>query len=650
MVIRRFVFLLILSISLYACGGSGGGNHNDNDDDTAEPVDLSGIDGETGVAVDSTFTYTFDDPVDTSTVTESTFFITRVTADNSFMSSKAAGVVDDAVCVSESAVDADVSCADETTCSVDPSDDLEGDAEYAACITSGVAYADGSSFEGYMASFGTEEVDDLSCTSNADCVEHEGYPTCDTGEGMCVEENFLRLHVASISATPNYIMLRWNPPSETGGPSDERVYIRRADGQTCPDESGGTLVYHGTDQTYNDADAVDGQEYCYRIWYDRGGYEDPPVGGVIQATAYADAGDAAIIWHNQTTGGLYEWRLGNDGARKSYGQIIPQNVSPTSWEITGLVDLDGAREDLIEGQYMYTKDIVWRHKTTGNLYYWLMNVDGTMKDAGSITNAGSPVSLSSAWQIVGLAQLNPGTGDGHDGHGDIVFYNTSTRYMYYWLLERTDDGISIKQTCDEHGHNPDCEDCTHACGGKISDTALSSAWSVVAVGNLLGGDTDPEAEIMFRSSSTGTVVMWLLDDKGEYASNVTVIDGMSTSRRLEAVTDISMDGNADIIWRYSNKVYVSLLDGKGIVAETKLVSDTEIPPSTWDFEGIAAVDGLSEYKDIIWRRKTGTYGLYGWRLGPGEMLADTYTIVSSIGSTWQISELLQYQGEIVLGE
>jgi len=65
--------------------------------------------------------------------------------------------LDQTICDSASAIDATINCSSSTECVLTPESDLLYNASYSICLTTDITYASGSSFEGFMATFRTEE-------------------------------------------------------------------------------------------------------------------------------------------------------------------------------------------------------------------------------------------------------------------------------------------------------------------------------------------------------------------------------------------------------------------------------------------------------------------------------------------------------------
>ena len=91
-----------------------------------------------------------------------------------------------------------------------------------------------------------------------------------------------------------------------------------------------------------------------------------------QIRALADLngdGKPDVLWHNQTTGGLYAWLM-NGLALASSGYLTPYTSGNAQWCLAQVSDFDGDRKP----------DFLWQHPKTGELYLWYM--DGTTAKSG----------------------------------------------------------------------------------------------------------------------------------------------------------------------------------------------------------------------------------------------------------------------------
>jgi hypothetical protein len=96
-------------------------------------------------------------------------------------------------------------------------------------------------------------------------------------------------------------------------------------------------------------------------------------------------GKPDILWRHQTTGSLYVWLL--SGTTIGGGTYLsPSRIADTSWQVRGLVDLDG------DGK----SDLLWQNQATGELKAWLMVGTSLLRETPI-----DPTGLGDAqWQVV----------------------------------------------------------------------------------------------------------------------------------------------------------------------------------------------------------------------------------------------------------
>ncbi|MBT3182108.1 MAG: hypothetical protein HN337_06350 [Deltaproteobacteria bacterium] len=143
------VFLLISLVFLGGCGGAGG------TPPSSIPVALEGVDGASGVAVNSSFLYTFDFEVDTSTVTTSTYFIVPTIATDVNLAVEKSEY-SSSVCDVSRALASTVTCDSNTECLLDPTENLNEGTSYTACLTSEILKATGEAITPVAITFVTE--------------------------------------------------------------------------------------------------------------------------------------------------------------------------------------------------------------------------------------------------------------------------------------------------------------------------------------------------------------------------------------------------------------------------------------------------------------------------------------------------------------
>ena len=158
---KKIVCLLIGFLLALSCSGA-----TPNVPSTI-PISIEGFDGTTGVAVDSSFIYEFDKPVETSTVTETSFFIVQTPEDSADACLPGARLQASLDVESESAI-------------LDPTDDLSAGTEHTICLTGDIAYLDGSAFAAVQLNFTTAgsnsnlSISSMGKTSNTSMTDGQG--------------------------------------------------------------------------------------------------------------------------------------------------------------------------------------------------------------------------------------------------------------------------------------------------------------------------------------------------------------------------------------------------------------------------------------------------------------------------------------------
>jgi hypothetical protein len=93
--------------------------------------------------------------------------------------------------------------------------------------------------------------------------------------------------------------------------------------------------------------------------------------GVVRAEADLDGDGAAdLLWRHRTTGELYVWRMSGFTVG-SAGHLDPAQLADARWRLAQVADFDGDGDP----------DLLWHHQETGDLYVWFL--DGMRTVGGS---------------------------------------------------------------------------------------------------------------------------------------------------------------------------------------------------------------------------------------------------------------------------
>lgn len=394
----------------------------------------------------------------------------------------------------------------------------------------------------------------------------------------------------------NSVWLRWSDPTNSGLPSST-VYIRtRTD--RYPNNSGdGTLVYTGTAQAYEHTgvDISGTVTNYYTIWGDNGS-PYASLGSSANAFSVADPGKVRLLWL-RVTGEVLSWNLRTNGVQKSGGFAYSGLINTAVWKIAGFGDID--RDGI--------PDVLWT-RTTGEVLYWMMNADGTMKSSGYVQPGNS--TKSGYYTVAAFKDI-----DG-DGTADVLWTGAGGQ-VSYWLLNA--DG-SLKS------------------GGLVTaGNATKSGYYKVAGFNDI--DRDGVPDILWVGNG-GEVGYYLLNSNGTLKTGGAVAPGNNTrSGYYTAVgfSDIDRDGTADILWSGAGgELGYWLLNPNGTKKSAGTVSTPLTPAGYWSVRGFTDLD-RDGTADIIWLGNAGE--TICWTLNSNGTFKASTTIQSALVSkaNWTLS-------------
>src|ERR1700691_552000 len=128
-------------------------------------------------------------------------------------------------------------------------------------------------------------------------------------------------------------------------------------------------------------------------------------------------------------------------------------------------------------------DLLWRNTSTEQVFFWLMN--GT-----TFTSSGSLGTVSQDWNIAGVGDFNG------DGKADILWQNSTTGQIFIWFM----NGTTYSSTGTPGSASP--PQSTTCCSG------VGNGWSIQGVGDY---DGSGRAGILWRQLTSGQVYIWLMN-------------------------------------------------------------------------------------------------------------------------------------------
>ncbi len=394
----------------------------------------------------------------------------------------------------------------------------------------------------------------------------------------------------------NSVWLRWSAPTNSGLPNNT-VYLRTRTDRYPTNSTDGSLVYTGTAQAFEHTgvDVSGTVTNYYTIWGDNGSAY-VSLGSSANAFTVADPGPVRLLWM-RVTGEVLTWNLKTNGVQKSGGFAYSGLINTTVWRISGFGDID--RDGV--------PDILWT-RTTGEVIYWLMNADGTMKSSGSVV-AGN-ATRSGYYTVAAFRDI-----DG-DGTADVLWTGAGGQ-VSYWMLN---------------------SDGTLKSGGLVTaGNATRSGY--FKVGGFNDIDRDGVPDILWVGNG-GEVGYYLLNANGTLKSAGAVATGNSTrSGYYTAVgfSDIDRDGTADILWSGAGgEVGYWLLNQNGTRKSAGTVATPVTPAGYWSVRGFTDVnrDGTA---DILWLGNSGE--TLCWTLNSNGTFRSSTTIQPALVSkvNWTLS-------------
>jgi hypothetical protein len=289
---------------------------------------------------------------------------------------------------------------------------------------------------------------------------------------------------------------------------------------------------------------------------------------------FNDNGVSDILWRS-TSGGLVAWDMNRNGAISgsgfvTYGGVV--TAPDASYSVAAISDFSG------DGK----ADVLWRN-TSGSLIEWLMN-GSVITQSSFVTAGGTPVNPDPSWSFLGAGDFNG------DGMSDMLWRNASGE-----IAEWQVNGTVIAGSGDLNA------------GGHA--VFLGGAWNVAGIGDFNG---DGKADIIWRNAS-GEVAEWQMDGSTIIGSGDLNAGGVAVAPTanwsVAGVGDFNADGNADLLWRDSSSgaLVEWLMKGSSIIGSGSVtLGGTPVNPDpSWHMVEIGDFNGDAR-ADILWRNNNGS--------------------------------------------
>ena len=270
-----------------------------------------------------------------------------------------------------------------------------------------------------------------------------------------------------------------------------------------------------------------------------GGQASPPV---VDSHDLSADGKPDLVWQHQTAGWIGAWFM-NGTAMTSTTLFTPSVAADTDWRIAGVADFNA------DGK----PDLLWQHRTTGQLSAWFMN--GTAMTSSTLLTPSFVADTN--WKIAGVADF-----DG-DGRPDLVWQHQTTGWIGVWFM----NGTSMTSTA-----------------LFTPSTVADTAWRIVTAADF---DSDGKPDLVWQHRTAGWIGVWFMNGTSmTSASLFTPSAVVDTGWDLVGAADFDSDGKPDLIWQHRTTGWIGVWFMNGTsMTSASLFTPSAVADTNWKIVG-----------------------------------------------------------------
>ncbi|WP_162176212.1 FG-GAP-like repeat-containing protein [Candidatus Magnetobacterium casense] len=187
-------------------------------------------------------------------------------------------------------------------------------------------------------------------------------------------------------------------------------------------------------------------------------------------------------------------------------------------------------------------------------------------------------------------------------------------------------------------------DTTTVTGGSQCTLTMSKDMDVsvefsVPITPIYDFDGDGKSDVIWRSSQSGDVFIWLMN-KFSLTGGDYVVKGITADWDIKGIADFNGDGKNDIVWQHKDKgdVYMYIMNGTQISAHDYALKGL---PKEWEFKKAGDFDGDGK-ADILWQ-STESGDVAVWLMNGKDIKSGGF-IVKGMRPEWTIRAVADLDG------